>query len=162
MLIALAARRLEQARRHEAEREPAGGDGPRLAAGEVLDVAQDAIGVRVPHPGSDALDPIGHLMGDPRGTVLALLLQLLGDGAQVARLLIDLLAGLRRALVDLLADAVASLPLGLRELLARLLLDLLRLLLGLLLDAVAAAGSGGGGAGICRSGHRHSLSIVAS
>src|SRR3954452_15596500 len=157
LLVAAAARGLQHARGGEPEREPAGGDRPRLAAGEVLDVAQDPVGVRLLQPRARALDAVGRLIGDLRRPLLALLAQLPRDVAQVGGVLVDLLAGLRGALVDLLAHPVAGLSGGLSYLLARLIADLLRLLLCLLLDAVSTV-RGGGSAGVGGSCHCRSFS----
>src|SRR6185312_14716234 len=93
------------------------------------------------------------LVGDSRRAVLALLAQLLRDVAQVARVLMHLLAGLGRPLVDLVASSVTRLAGGPAHLLARLVASLLRLLLRLVLDAAVVAGRPGGGAGVCRPCH---------
>src|SRR4051812_204443 len=123
LLVALTARRLHEAGRRESEREPAGHDRPRLPACEVLDVVQDAVGIRLGQVAPEPLRAVRGLLGELRGRVLALLAQLLADTAEVACRGRDLLAGLCGALVDLLAHAAL-----------RLAGRLLRFLLGLVCD----------------------------
>src|SRR6185369_16183130 len=108
------------------------GDRHRLPAAEVLDVVEDAVGVRPLQPAADLLGLVRRALGRARGAVLAVLAQSLRGRAQRLRGRADLSARLRRALADLLADAGAH---RVRRLLHFLLRDL-RLLLDLLLGAV--------------------------
>src|SRR4051794_18157219 len=118
--VPLTARRLEEPRRREAEREPAGDHRPRLPPGEVLDVAQDPVGVRLAEVAAAALGALGGLVRQLGRRVLALLAELLADRAQVGGGRLDLPAEPRGALVDLVAHASAGLVGGLAGLLARL------------------------------------------
>src|SRR3954453_19613210 len=96
------ARRLEEARRGDPDDDTAGQHRPRLAAGEVLDVAEDLVPVRAGQIAADLLGLLGGAVGRLRGTVLALLTQLVARAAQRVGEGGDLLAGLRRGRVDLL------------------------------------------------------------
>src|SRR3954454_10131856 len=126
LLVALAARSLEEPRGGEPEHESSGHDRPRLPAGEVLDVAQDAVGVRLGQVAAYPFGPLGGLLRHAGRCVLALLAKLLADAAKVSGRGRDLLAGLGGALVDLLADAA----LRLAGRLLGLVLGLARYLLG--------------------------------
>src|SRR4051812_6418266 len=84
LLVALAAGSLEEPRGGEPEHEPSGHDRPRLPACEVLDVAQDAVGVRLGQVAADPFGPLGSLLRHAGRGVLALLAKLLADAAKVA------------------------------------------------------------------------------
>jgi hypothetical protein len=72
-VVAVGARCLQQAREGEADRQPARGDGERVAPPEVLHVVQDAIAVGVAQPPARALDALRRLLHRPGGLILALL-----------------------------------------------------------------------------------------
>src|SRR5215213_7016457 len=76
--VALAARRLQEARRGKAEHESAGRDRPRVAPSEVLDVAHELVAVGVLQPLPRALGLLGRLLRVAGGRVLALRAELLG------------------------------------------------------------------------------------
>src|SRR4051794_12415061 len=121
LLVALSARRLQEPCSGDAEHQSANGKRPRPAAAEVLDVGQQLVTVRVVQPAADALDVAGGLIRDPRRLVLALLAQLLADGANVPGRRMHALAEIGRALVDLGPRLVGGLRLGLLCLLLSLL-----------------------------------------
>src|SRR3954470_10850513 len=109
LLVAAGARSLPETRGGEAERDAAGDDRPRLAAPEVLEVAQDCVTVGMLEVIADGFGSLCRLLGELRRLVLALAAQLVGDAARVLGHRADPVAGLRRALVHLLADAVLRL-----------------------------------------------------
>ena len=125
LLVAGARGGLEQARGDEPERHAAGDHGPRPAPSEVLDVAEDAIGVALCEVAAEPLGAIGGLLGQLGRLVFALLAQLLADAAHVRGVAADALPGLGRAPVDLRAQLGAGLLLRLTRRLLRLLLGLL-------------------------------------
>src|SRR3954467_10991634 len=102
LLVALAARSLEEPRGGEPEHESSGHDRPRLPAGEVLDVAEDAVGVRLGQVAAYPFGPLGSLLRHAGRRALALLAKLLADTPKVAGCGGDLLAGERQRLIGLL------------------------------------------------------------
>ena len=156
LLVALAARRLQQARGGEAEREPAGGDRPRVAAGEVLDVARGSGRRRSRLSHDRRRAPRGRRPGRRASPARPC------PARAAAR------ATSRRS--DARAECTCSpacverwstcsrtrsraWPVAWLHLLAGLLANVLRLLLRLFLDAAVPAVRCGGGAGICGSRH---------
>ena len=127
---------LEEARGGDAQHHASGQHRQRLAATEVLDVTQNPVRVRLAQVTADSLDPIRGLVGQPGGSVLALLAQLLSHAPEVGAGRADPLTGLRRALVDLLPQARARLAGRLLCLITGLACDLLCLLLCLLCRAL--------------------------
>src|SRR4051794_34481509 len=61
--VALPAGGLQEPRGGEAEREAAEGDGPRLATREILDVAQDGVGIGLREVAAEALGALRGLVG---------------------------------------------------------------------------------------------------
>jgi hypothetical protein len=98
---------------------------PRLTAAEVLDVAEDAIGVAVLEVVAEPLGALGSLLGELRRLLLALLAQLLADAAHVRCEPADALTGVGRPLVDLGAHGALGLAGGLLCLVLGLVLRLL-------------------------------------
>src|SRR5215216_1232401 len=127
-LVPPPARRLQEARGRQPERQPAEGHSPGLLAAELLDVVEDAVGVRLLQVAAEPLSALGDLIDHLGRLVLALLAKLLGDRAHVARVRCHLVAELRRALVDLLAQPAARLVRSALGLLLGHLLGLLCLL----------------------------------
>src|SRR5688572_16685038 len=62
-LIPPAARRLQEPRGDETQRQPAEGDRPRLTTSEVLDVPQKRVGVRVLQVSAESLAALRGLVG---------------------------------------------------------------------------------------------------
>src|SRR5918994_3430178 len=118
-LVALAARGLQEARGGEPDDDADPDHRHRLPAAEVLDVAQEAVGVGLGQVAAHAICVISDPVGRPGLRVLALLAQVLAGAAQRLRRGADLLAGLRRALIDLLARPRLSLLGALLHLLLR-------------------------------------------
>ena len=130
MLIAAAARCLEEAGGDHPDRETAGQDGPRTLPAEVLDVLQHSIGPVVPQIGANLLGLLCGPIGELGGRVLSLFAELLTDRTQILRRGGHPLAGLRRALVQLPAQSLLCFICGFARLFLRSARDLLGLFLG--------------------------------
>ena len=124
LLVAVDRRGLEEARGDEPEGHATGDHGPRLPAAEVLDVAEDAIGVALLEVAPEPLGAIGRLLGQLGRLVLALLAQGLAHGAHVGGEAADAVPGVGGPLVDLRAQLGAGLLLRLPRRRLRLLLGL--------------------------------------
>jgi hypothetical protein len=129
-LIAVAARRLQEARRHEPGGEAEAHHRQRLAPAEVLQVAEDPVGPGLAEVRADALGVVGDLLGHLRRAVLAFVAQLPARGPQGVRGGADLLSGLRRALIDLVTHPRVRLLRAFLDLLPGVLRLLLHLFLG--------------------------------
>src|SRR5436190_22519168 len=100
-LVAARARRLEEPRCHNAEREPAERERPRLPAPEVLNVGQELVAAGITEPAAHSVDVACGLIGELRRLVLALLAQLLANRPDVVGGGADALTNLGGALIDL-------------------------------------------------------------
>ena len=139
-LVAAAARRLHEPRGGEPEHEATGRDQHGLAAGEVLDVAQEPVAAGLLEVVAHPVGLICDLLGKVRRGILALVARLLGDRAHIGSGPGDTLAGLGRALVDLVAKPASGLP----ERPSRLVLGHLGLVADLVLDLVGGRPAVGG------------------
>ena len=108
--VAARARCLQRPRGDDADGQAGGGDRPRPAPAELLDVVQQPVRVGLAKVGPGALDLLCGAVGHPCGRVLALITQLVSDAPDVAGGPDGAFARLGRAPAQLVARAGTGAP----------------------------------------------------